>query len=124
MMGENQKLPENHENKLLRYDANTRQVEKLNITKKIDSDEVGTIVYLDDRRKRLLKDIKEKNIDYLTNTEIEEAIKSIEAFGLKNLNVDEPPASMKPVGSAVISEPKAEELKTQITKKDTSKDPN
>ena len=112
MMGENQKLPENHENKLLRYDANTRQVEKLNITKKIDSDEVGTIVYLDDRRKRLLKDIKEKNIDYLTNTEIEEAIKSIEAFGLKNLNVDEPPASMKPVGSAMISEPKAEELKT------------
>lgn len=70
MMAENQKLPENFDNKLLRYDANTRQVERLNITKKIDSDEVGTIVYLDDRRKRLLKDIKEKDIDYLTNTEI------------------------------------------------------
>jgi len=58
-MKENCELLEPYENRLFRYDGNTREVEKLNIAKKISENDQATIDYLEERRKRLLKTVKE-----------------------------------------------------------------
>ena len=46
-MTENQKLPESQEQKLLRYDHNTRQVEKLGVAKKVNEEDLALVDILD-----------------------------------------------------------------------------
>lgn len=85
LMRENVQLAEDEQNRLLRYDGNTREIEKLQITKKLTKDEQATIAYLDDRKRRLVRAIKEKHTDDLEPAEIEQAIEQIEALGLADL---------------------------------------
>lgn len=95
-MSENQKLPEAADAKLLRYDMNTRQVEKLNVVKKVNVEDLGLVEFLDERRKRLLRNVKERDMDYFTPAEVSNAIKDIEKLGLKDINVNNDPVSVKP----------------------------
>lgn len=70
MMTENQKLPEAQDAKLLRYDYNTRQVDKLSVTKKVTPEDMAIVEFLDQRKKRMLKHVKERDIDYFTPEEV------------------------------------------------------
>ena len=70
MMTENQKLPESQDAKLLRYDHNTRQVDKLSVTKKVTPEDMAIVEFLDLRKKRMLKHVKERDIDYFTPEEV------------------------------------------------------
>ena len=70
MMTENQKLPESQDAKLLRYDYNTRQVDKLSVTKKVTPEDMVIVEFLDQRKKRMLKHVKERDIDYFTPEEV------------------------------------------------------
>jgi hypothetical protein len=70
MMTENQKLPESQDAKLLRFDHNTRQVDKLSVTKKVTHEDMAIVEFLDQRKKRMLKHVKERNIDYFTAEEV------------------------------------------------------
>ena len=70
MMTENQKLPESQDAKLLRYDYNTRQVDKLSVTKKVTPEDMAIVEFLDLRKKRMLKHVKERDIDYFTPEEV------------------------------------------------------
>ncbi len=70
MMTENQRLPESSDAKLLRFDHNTRQVEKLSVTKKVNGEDLALVEFLDLRRKRMLKHVKERDINYFTPDEI------------------------------------------------------
>lgn len=74
LMSENVNLREPFENRILRYDGNTREVEKLNIAKKLTQDDQATVDYLEERRKRILKTVKEQGIEFLKPEEIEDAI--------------------------------------------------
>ena len=87
MMTENQKLPESQDAKLLRYDYNTRQVDKLSVTKKVNQEDMAIVEFLDQRKKRMLKHVKERDINYFTAEEVQTAIQDIEKMGLKNIDV-------------------------------------
>lgn len=50
MMSENQMLPEDKDAKLLRYDANTKQVDKINIAKKVTKEDMEIVDFLDKRK--------------------------------------------------------------------------
>ena len=62
MLKENVNLQEDYDNRLLRYDGNTREVEKLNVPKKVSHEDQATVDFLEERRKRIIKVIKEKDI--------------------------------------------------------------
>jgi hypothetical protein len=70
MMTENQKLPESQDAKLLRFDHNTRQVDKLSVTKKVTPEDMAIVEFLDQRKRRMLKHVKERDIDYFTAEEV------------------------------------------------------
>ena len=87
MIRENVEMQEPYENRLLRYDGNTREVERLNITKKgadINQDQ-ATIDYLDDRKKRLIRQVKEMPLEKLTPVEMEDAILTMEKLGMVDI---------------------------------------
>lgn len=73
-MKENCDLREDGENRILRYNGNTREVERINITKKINNAEQATANYLDERRRRLIRDIKEMRVDEIPPEDIDDAI--------------------------------------------------
>jgi hypothetical protein len=70
---------------LLRYDGNTREVEKLHVPKKVSTEDLATIEFIEERRKRILKAIKEMDINDLDPIDIEEAGLLIEKLGLNKL---------------------------------------
>lgn len=85
LLNENVKLREPFENRLLRYDGNTREVEKLHVPKKVSTADLATIEFIEERRKRILKAIKEMDINDLDPIEIEKAGLLIEKLGLNKL---------------------------------------
>ncbi len=85
LLNENVKLREPFENRLLRYDGNTREVEKLHVPKKVSTADLATIEFIEERRKRILKAIKEMDINDLDPIDIEEAGLLIEKLGLNKL---------------------------------------
>lgn len=85
MLKENVDLQEPFENRLLRYDGNTREVEKLHVPKRVSEEDQATVDFLEERRKRLLKVLKERDIDDLEPVEIEEAGLLIEKLGLNQI---------------------------------------
>jgi hypothetical protein len=94
MMTENQKLAESKDTKLLRFDHNTRQVEKLSVTKKVTPEDMAIVEFLDQRKKRMLKHVKERDIDYFTAEEVQTAIEDIEKLGLKDIDVGGEPVRL------------------------------
>ena len=54
LMKENTDLLEPYENRLLRYDGNTREIEKLYIPKKMTDDDNAAVDFLEERKKRIL----------------------------------------------------------------------
>ena len=55
----------------------------------------------------MLKEIKERDINYMTKEEVADAIKKIEKFGLKDLQVEIEPVVI--TGNAPQSEPVSEQ---------------
>jgi hypothetical protein len=49
-LNENVKLREPFENRLLRYDGNTREVEKLHVPKKVSTEDLATVEFIEERR--------------------------------------------------------------------------
>ena len=58
------------QNKLLRYDANTRQIEKIKTAKKCFTEEMDIVKFLDNRKKRILTEYKEKDVIDMAPDEI------------------------------------------------------
>ena len=58
----------------MRYDHNTRQVEKLGVAKKVNYEDLALVEFLDNRRKRMFKDLKERDVEYMSKEEVADAI--------------------------------------------------
>jgi hypothetical protein len=90
MMGENMNVNDRpveqnnaltqEDHRLLRYDHNTNQVERLLTIKKVVREEMPIIEFLEKRKMRIMKEMKEKNIESMTPGEIETAILQMQRF--------------------------------------------
>ncbi len=55
---------------------------------------MAIVEFLDQRKKRMLKHVKERDIDYFTAEEVQTAIEDIEKLGLKDIDVGGEPVRL------------------------------